>query len=71
MRPDMWGMDGSEPRVFIENKFWAGFTDNQPVEYLKLLAKYSQPSVLLVVVPEARQETIWRELKQRMVVPAI
>lgn len=32
-RPDMWGFEGASPRVFIENKFWAGLTDNQPVGY--------------------------------------
>ncbi len=65
-RPDMWGFNGSEPRVFIENKFWAGLTENQPVPYLKLLAGYVQPSVLLMVVPAARQETVWRELLRRL-----
>ena len=66
VRPDMWGLDGSIPRVFIENKFWAGLTDNQPVAYLKLLAKYEKPSILLVVVPSERQETVWRELLRRL-----
>jgi hypothetical protein len=33
-RPDMCGYDVTTPRVFIENKFWAGLTDNQPVKYL-------------------------------------
>ncbi len=31
IRPDMWGFAGNEPCVYIENKFWAGLTDNQPV----------------------------------------
>ncbi len=66
IQPDMWGLDGSTPRVFIENKFWAGLTDNQPVEYMKLLAKHQQPTILLVVVPAARQTTIWRELLRRV-----
>ena len=65
-RPDMWGFDGGAPRVFIENKFWAGLTDNQPVEYLRRLAGYSNPAVLLVVVPETRLETVWRELNRRL-----
>src|SRR5579859_325233 len=65
-RPDMWGYNGIEARVFIENKFWAGLTENQPVTYLQLLAKQPQPSVLLVVVPAAREETIWRELLRRL-----
>ena len=37
IRPDMWCFAGAEPRVFVENKFWAGLTDNQPVSYLKQL----------------------------------
>jgi hypothetical protein len=65
-RPDMWGFDGETPRVFIENKFWAGFTDNQPVEYLKLLAGHPSPAVLLMVVPMARLETAWLGLRRRL-----
>src|SRR5271168_4410833 len=36
--PDLIGMDtkGAE-RLFIENKFWAGLTENQPAGYLKRL----------------------------------
>jgi len=52
--------------LFVENKFWAGLTDNQPISYLKQLAKYTQPTVLLVVVPEAREQTVWRELIRRL-----
>jgi len=67
IRPDMWGFAESEPRVFVENKFWAGLTDNQPVSYLKQLAAYPQPTVLLVVGPAARTHTLWRELTQRLI----
>ncbi|MCX6646834.1 MAG: hypothetical protein NTY09_10860 [bacterium] len=66
MRPDMWGIHENEPRVFIENKFWAGLTDNQPVDYLKKLAGYTQPTILLMVGPEARVHTLWRELIHRL-----
>ena len=66
MRPDMWGYDDFNPRVFIENKFWAGLTDKQPVSYLEQLAKYPQPTVLLFVVPEAREHVMWRELSRRL-----
>ena len=66
IRPDMWGYEGSEPRVFVENKFWAGLTDNQPVNYLKQLSAYSKPTILLVVAPAARQYTLWRELQRRV-----
>jgi len=66
VRPDMWGFDGSNPRVFIENKFWAGLTENQPVNYLRYLEEYEQPSLLLMVAPKARQDTIWHELTHRL-----
>jgi hypothetical protein len=66
IRPDMWGFAGAEPRVFVENKFWAGLTDNQPVSYLKQLADYPKSSILLVVAPAARDHTLWRELSRRL-----
>jgi hypothetical protein len=65
-RPDMWGYDLGTPRVLVENKFWAGLTDSQPLAYLRLLADYPQPTVLLVVVPAARGEAVWRELCRRV-----
>ncbi|MCE9560775.1 MAG: PD-(D/E)XK nuclease family protein [Planctomycetes bacterium] len=66
-RPDMWGFDATAtPRVFIENKFWAGLTENQPVQYLKLLSAHAAPTLLLVVVPAGRLETVWRELRRRL-----
>ncbi len=65
-RPDMWGFDGGTPRVFIENKFWAGLTENHPVEYLRRLARYASPAVLLTVVPASRLETVRRQLKRRL-----
>jgi hypothetical protein len=65
-RPDMWGLDEGGPRVFLENKFWAGLTLNQPVSYLKSMAGYKQPTILLVVAPEAREHTLWRELRRRL-----
>jgi len=58
--------DKNKPRVFIENKFWAGLTDKQPKSYLEQLAKSTQPAVLLVVVPEAREETMWGELNRTL-----
>jgi len=62
----MWGYDEAQPRVFIENKFWAGLTDNQPVSYLRQLAAYTQPTILFVVVPDAREQTMRRELSRRL-----
>lgn len=66
IRPDMWGYADADLRVFIENKFWAGLTDNQPVSYLKQLATYPQPTILLVIAPAAREQTLWRELLHRL-----
>ena len=65
-RPDMCGFDGGMPRVFVENKFWAGLTENQPVAYLRLLANYDSPAVLLTVVPAKRLETVRREFTHRL-----
>jgi hypothetical protein len=65
-RPDMWGFDGGRPCVFIENKFWAGFTENQPVEYVKLLASLNRDGLLLMVVPASRDESAWREMLKRL-----
>jgi hypothetical protein len=64
-RPDLWGFAGEEPRVLVENKFWAGLTDNQPVSYLGLLGA-KEASLLLFVVPNQRLETVWRELERRL-----
>ena len=66
-RPDMWGSDGGTLRVFIENKFGAGLTENQPVNYLKELARCpTGPAVLLMVVPEARVQTVSRICTDRL-----
>lgn len=66
LRPDMWGFDGSDPRVFIENKFWAGFTANQPVAYLKRLQRCTQPAPLMIIVPGAREQTVINEITARI-----
>lgn len=65
-RPDMWGMDGSQVRVLIENKFWAGLTDHQPVSYLRIFESSQPNGVLLFIVPAARQGTVWQELLARI-----
>jgi hypothetical protein len=58
--------DDGKPHVFVENKFWAGLTENQPVSYLQKLAKCPQPTILVVVGPENRKERLWGDLNQRL-----
>jgi hypothetical protein len=50
----------------VENKFWAGLTKQQPVDYVGILSGRSQPTVLLVIAPAAREQTLWRELSKRL-----
>lgn len=66
MRPDMRGFADAETRVFVENKFWAGLTDNQPISYLRQLSASSEPTVLLVIAPDSREQTLLRELSRRL-----
>ena len=64
-RPDVTIRDSAgRVRAFIENKFWAGLTEAQPVSYLRELPE-DPPSALLFIVPEQRVPTVWRELKDR------
>jgi len=51
-------------RAFVENKFWAGLTEAQPVSYLEKLPE-NPPSALLFVVPQQRVSTVWNELRAR------
>lgn len=63
--PDLKCLDeGGDTRVLVENKFWAGLTENQPLGYLNLLPEKLE-SVLLFVVPETRRNSIWQELSFR------
>ena len=65
-RPDLVGFDkDGVKRLFIEAKFWAGLTDNQPVGYLKALPR-DKPSALLFIAPAKRIETLWVELGRRV-----
>ena len=61
-RPDMLqrGEDGSE-RLFIEAKFYAPLTRNQPVSYLNRLPE-NGVSVLMFLAPAERVEELWPEL---------
>jgi len=64
-RPDLtlYDVEG-RVRIFIENKFWAGLTDRQPVAYLNSLSDdYS--TALLFIVPDQRKLAIWNLLKRK------
>jgi hypothetical protein len=60
--PDLIGFDGTgAERLFIENKFWAGLTANQPIGYLNRLPA-DGGALLVFVVPRKRLPMIWTEL---------
>lgn len=64
-QPDLTIRDNQgEVRAFVENKFWAGLTENQPINYLRAL---SEGGTLLFIVPELRVTTVWNELMQRCI----
>ena len=64
-RPDLTVHDSrGRVRAFVENKFWAGLTDAQPVSYLADLPE-NPPASLLFIVPRRRVATVWKELRQR------
>ena len=65
-RPDLTVYDSKgQGRLFVENKFWAGLTPAQPVEYLTQLPEDETASGLVFIVPEDRVPTIWAELTRR------
>ena len=51
-------------RVLIENKFWAGLTDAQPVAYLDVLPD-GVSAGLVFIVPHQRMYGLWGELRER------
>ncbi len=69
--PDMVCHDEDGNRVaFIESKFWASLTHNQPVKYWEELAD-DRPGVLLFVAPAFRiastdEDSLWGELLERL-----
>ena len=51
-------------RILVENKFWAGLTDAQPVTYLEALPRNAS-SVLVFIVPHQRMYGLWGELRDK------
>lgn len=66
-RPDLSIYDArGAHRLLVENKFWAGLTEAQPVAYLNELPQDEDaPSALVFIVPTARIPSIWNELTSR------
>jgi hypothetical protein len=63
-RPDLAGVDEhGKTQLLVEVKFWAGFTEKQPVAYLDQLP---ENGVLLVVGPQVRLQRLWAELGRRL-----
>ena len=65
-RPDILqkAEDGTE-RLFIEAKFYAGLTKNQPVPYLKRLPE-AGVSALMFLAPSNRMDELWPQLLGRL-----
>ena len=64
-RTDLEGFSDTGATVAIlENKFWAGLTDNQPAGYLQRLKESS--GVLAFVVPDSRVRIMAHELSLRL-----
>ena len=61
-RPDLVGLDQHNKEcLFIEAKFWAGLTEQQPTAYLDRLPPHT---ALLFVAPASRIELLWAELRR-------
>lgn len=69
--PDMKCRDDKgQLRVIVENKFWAGLTENQPVTYISELPA-GVPGLVLFVVPQARLQLVWDEVVSRCIAAKI
>jgi len=63
--PDLVGIDENGDRILlVETKFWAGLTDNQPVNYIESLPP-NKNGILLFVAPALRLNSLWMELLRR------
>ena len=69
--PDMICFDDDDNHVaFVESKFWASLTSNQPVTYWQALPD-DRPAVLLFLAPASRvtgrdDGSLWDQLRQRL-----
>ncbi len=56
--------EGGIVRILVENKFWAGLTDAQPVSYLEALP-LDPSSAVVFIVPKPRIRGLWGELESK------
>ena len=64
-RPDLTIRDANGVvRILVENKFWAGLTDAQPLAYLEELPSDASCAVVFVV-PHRRMYGLWGELRDK------
>ena len=56
--------EGGIVRILVENKFWAGLTESQPVSYLEVLPT-SPSSAVVFIVPKPRIRSLWDELESK------
>ena len=65
-RPDLAVRDpDGHLRLLVENKFWAGLTDAQPLAYLEA-GPVAPPSTVLFIAPYQRLTSLWPEIKRRL-----
>ena len=65
-RPDLAVRDpDGHLRLLVENKFWAGLTDAQPLAYLEAVPM-APPSAVLFIAPHQRLTSLWPEIKRRL-----
>ena len=66
-KPDLVAFDKKEKEVLlVESKFWASLTSQQPNGYLRLMMEdLPDAKHLLFIAPKARQDELWKELREQ------
>jgi len=68
-RPDINGVnEKNEEVILIESKYWAGLTENQPINYLHRLenSNYKNKKILVFICPDKRIRSLWNELIRKI-----
>ncbi|MCY4581471.1 MAG: hypothetical protein OXE50_01535 [Chloroflexi bacterium] len=65
-KPDLVAFSEGREVLLVESKFWASLTSQQPNGYLRLMMKdLPDAKTLLFVAPKARQDELWKELREQ------